>query len=154
MLESDTCFGCGELPIGLGVVELGIAGGGGVETTVDQTLMHGFSTARPPIRPGPASVSSRASILVGHRITSRVALPCLRLQRCAATSMVFVPDPPLPRALGSRAGFPGFLGRRRDGSKHSARGGGAFKYSHNIGFLGLDRVEEAVRRFARAFERR
>jgi hypothetical protein len=64
------------------------AGGGSFETTVDQTLMRGLGTARPRIRLGPASVSSRASIGIGHRITSRVALPCFRLRRCAAMSMV------------------------------------------------------------------
>src|SRR5664279_6234404 len=56
--------------------------------------MRGLDTARPRIRLGPASVSSRASILVGHRITSGIALPCLRLQRCAAMSMPLVSDPP------------------------------------------------------------
>ena len=42
---------------------LRIAGDGGFETTVDQTLMRGLDTARPRFRLGPASVSSRASIL-------------------------------------------------------------------------------------------
>jgi hypothetical protein len=41
---------------------LRIAGDGGVETTVDQTLIRGLVTARPRIRLGPASVPSRASM--------------------------------------------------------------------------------------------
>jgi len=43
-------------------MRLRIAGDGGFETTVDQTLMRGLDTARPRFRLGPASVSSGASI--------------------------------------------------------------------------------------------
>ncbi len=64
------------------------SGGGGFGTTVDQTPTRGLGTARPRISLGPASVSRRATMLIGHRIKSRIALPCPRLQRCAASMTV------------------------------------------------------------------
>ena len=63
---------------------LRIAGGEGFETTVDQTLMRGLDTARPLVRLGPASVSSRASTSRPATESQRgLPLPCLRLRRCA-----------------------------------------------------------------------
>jgi len=64
-------------------IRLRIAGGGGFETTVDQTLMRGLDTARPRFRLGPASVSQRASMSSATESRARVALPCPRLRRCA-----------------------------------------------------------------------
>jgi hypothetical protein len=49
-------------------------GGGGAKTTVDQTLMRGLVTARPFLRLGPASVSSRASAVPATE--SHRGLPC------------------------------------------------------------------------------